>query len=62
MAKGGYVNTPQNEDDCTITAAESFTESLPVVEVVAVIKEIIANILGVRYATKSLSVVRVARK
>lgn len=54
VAKGKrYVNTPQNKDDCTITAAESFPESLPAVEVVATINEIIANILGVSYATKS---------
>lgn len=54
VAKGErYVNTPKNEDDCTITAAESFAESLPVVEVVSTIKEITAIILGVSHATKS---------
>ena len=54
MAKGErYVNTRKNEDDCIITAAESFAESLPVVEVVSTIKEITANILGVSHATKS---------
>ena len=54
VAKGErYVNTPKNEDDCTITAAESFAKSLPVVEVVSAIKEVTANILGVSHATQS---------
>ena len=57
-----YVNTPNNEEECTIEPVEAFTESLPEVEVVKTMKEMIVNILGVTNATKVSVVVHVARR
>lgn len=50
-----YLNTPKNEEECTITSAEPFQETLPVIDNISTVKEIIGDIIGVTSINKYLS-------
>ena len=57
-----YLNTPNQESECTIKSADPFTEPLPTLDEISTSKEIIGNIIGLTNINKYHSCCTCAKK